>query len=64
MSTPKQVIVKFQGASYNITDFLKKHPGGEDILMENNGKDIEEIMKDIGHTADAYAMLQQYKIKN
>ena len=62
-NNPKQIIVKFQGDSYDITDFLKKHPGGVDILVENNGKDIEQVMKDIGHTADAYDMLKQYKIR-
>lgn len=65
-ATPKssRIIVKYQGASYDITDFLKKHPGGADILVENNGQDIEKVMQDIGHTAEAYAKLAEYRIRN
>lgn len=43
-------------------DFVKNHPGGEEILIENNGKDIDELMIDVGHSSDAYDILAKYKI--
>jgi cytochrome b involved in lipid metabolism len=56
------VIVDFQGQKYDITSFLKKHPGGAEILRENNGKDIETLMMDNDHSNKAYQILEKYKI--
>ena len=58
------VIVKFKDASYDITAFLHDHPGGKEVLLESNGKDIEELMKEVGHTPDAYQLLASYKINS
>ncbi|BCS83455.1 putative cytochrome B5-like protein [Cotonvirus japonicus] len=58
----EKIIVTFKGDKYDITDFLKKHPGGKNVLIENNHKDIEQIMMDYGHSNNAYRMLQRYKI--
>ena len=58
----EKVIVKYKDAMYDITEFLEAHPGGRDILVDNNGKNIEEIMKDVGHSDEAYKLLEKYKI--
>src|SRR5437016_1400513 len=53
----ERVIVTFKDATYDITDFVRKHPGGKEVLLENNGKDIEKLMLDIGHSEHAYKTL-------
>jgi len=58
-----KTIVLFKGSRYDITDFLKKHPGGKKILIDNNGKDIEKLMLENEHSKNAYKMLEKYKIK-
>lgn len=59
-----KVIVYFKGNKYDITQFLLKHPGGKNILEQNNGNDIEELMKYYEHSKYAYQLLEQYKITN
>lgn len=56
------VIVTYKGNQYNITDFIKRHPGGRKVLIENNGKDIEQLMIERGHSAHAYGLLEKYRI--
>lgn len=58
-----KIIVTFKGDRYDITDFVNKHPGGKHVLIENNGRDIEELMLENEHSPAAYAKLAQYKIK-
>ncbi|XP_043099238.1 cytochrome b5 type B isoform X3 [Puntigrus tetrazona] len=39
-----------------------KHPGGEEVLLEQAGADATESFEDVGHSTDAREMLQQYYI--
>lgn len=60
---PKEkIIVKFRGSDYDITDFIKRHPGGKSILIKNNGNDIEQLMLKNEHSDRAYKLLEKYKI--
>ncbi len=59
----KKIIVWFRGEEYDISDFVRKHPGGKQILLENNGKDIEHLMLENEHSLNAYNILEKYKIK-
>ncbi|KAI8127242.1 hypothetical protein FF38_11553 [Lucilia cuprina] len=47
---------------YDVTAFLNEHPGGEEVLMEQAGKDATENFEDVGHSSDAREMMKQYKI--
>ncbi|XP_018342579.1 PREDICTED: cytochrome b5-like isoform X2 [Trachymyrmex septentrionalis] len=47
---------------YNVTSFLNEHPGGEEVLLEQNGQDATEAFEDIGHSTDARQMMESYKI--
>lgn len=39
-----------------------KHPGGEEVLMEQAGKDATEPFEDVGHSTDARELLKEYLI--
>ncbi|EDW71968.1 uncharacterized protein Dwil_GK10686 [Drosophila willistoni] len=47
---------------YDVTEFLNEHPGGEEVLIEQAGKDATENFEDVGHSNDAREMMRKYKI--
>uniref|UniRef100_A0A1B0GBU5 Cytochrome b5 n=2 Tax=Glossina TaxID=44049 RepID=A0A1B0GBU5_GLOMM len=47
---------------YDVTAFLNEHPGGEEVLLEQAGKDATENFEDVGHSSDAREMMKKYKI--
>ena len=59
-----KVVIKFKNNQYDITDFIKKHPGGKQVLFENNGNDVEKIMIENEHSDYAYKVLEKFKINN
>lgn len=45
---------------YDVTGFLTDHPGGDSLILEYGGKDVEQILKDEGshfHSEAAYEIL-------
>lgn len=42
--------------------FSLQHPGGEEVLLEQAGKDATEEFEDVGHSSDAREVMQKYKI--
>lgn len=42
--------------------FFFQHPGGEEVLLEQAGRDATESFEDVGHSIDAREMLKQYYI--
>ncbi|GFG39196.1 hypothetical protein Cfor_04155 [Coptotermes formosanus] len=47
---------------YDVTEFLNEHPGGEEVLLEQAGKDGTEAFEDVGHSTDARDLMKKYKI--
>lgn len=47
---------------YDLTKFVEEHPGGEEVLLEQAGKDATEAFEDVGHSTDARELMNQYKI--
>ncbi|XP_041377006.1 cytochrome b5-like isoform X2 [Gigantopelta aegis] len=47
---------------YDVTKFLKGHPGGEDIILEHAGHDSTQNFDDKGHSTIAHDMLEEYLI--
>lgn len=47
---------------YDVTKFLDDHPGGEEVLLEQAGKDATESFEDVGHSSDARNLSQEYII--
>ncbi|CDJ29986.1 cytochrome b5, putative [Eimeria mitis] len=52
----------FYGLVYDLTKFLKDHPGGHHVILEVAGQDATDSFEDIGHTLDARAMADEYLI--
>lgn len=53
------------GKVYNISDFIERHPGGKDILLNNSGQDVTNTMSDEKvhkHSKIAYGWLHKYYI--
>jgi len=47
---------------YDVTKFLEEHPGGEEVLLEQAGREATEAFEDVGHSTDARDMMKQYKV--
>lgn len=56
--------VKYRGDPIDISNFLRKHPGGINTLDKYEGLDIDEKFKFYEHSEAAEYLLQDYKIKN
>ena len=60
--------ISINGKIYDITSFVKKHPGG-DVILQACGKDATELFftrpmgSKTGHSKKAENMLKQYLIK-
>ncbi|XP_045474015.1 cytochrome b5-like [Harmonia axyridis] len=47
---------------YDVTPFLNEHPGGEEVLLEQAGRDATDPFEDVGHSSDARELMAKYKI--
>ncbi|XP_023230450.1 cytochrome b5-like [Centruroides sculpturatus] len=47
---------------FEVTKFLEEHPGGEEVLLEQAGKNATEAFEDVGHSTDARELMKQYMI--
>ncbi|CRL02686.1 CLUMA_CG015833, isoform A [Clunio marinus] len=45
---------------YDVTNFLSKHPGGDNVFMEHAGRDCTIAFR--GHSNDAAQLLKTYEI--
>ncbi|XP_068147516.1 cytochrome b5 [Drosophila tropicalis] len=61
-NTNKDTWLLIHNNIYDVTEFLNEHPGGEEVLIEQAGKDATENFEDVGHSNDAREMMRKYKI--
>ena len=47
---------------YDVTAFLREHPGGEDVMVEYLGYDATFAFRGVGHSEDALEMLEEFLI--
>lgn len=47
---------------YDLTSFYKKHPGGEEVLLDLAGQDGTTCFDNIGHSHEAKTLREQFKI--
>ncbi|KAK2545602.1 cytochrome b5 [Columba livia] len=61
-NSSREAWMVIHGRVYDVTRFLEEHPGGEEVLIEQAGRDATESFEDVGHSTDAREMLKQYYI--
>lgn len=62
ISATKCLVTLHRRKVYDVTPFLDEHPAGGDIILEFNGKDVTDILKDPDshqHSETAYEMLDE-----
>ncbi|KAL1455275.1 hypothetical protein WDU94_009380 [Cyamophila willieti] len=47
---------------YNVTPFLNEHPGGEEVLIDQRGKNATEQFEDVGHSTEARELMKKYLV--
>jgi len=47
---------------YNVTEYVRDHPGGADVLCDVAGTDATAAYEDVGHSEDADEILKTYLI--
>ncbi|KOC66145.1 putative cytochrome b5 2 [Habropoda laboriosa] len=58
----KDLWIIYKDGVYDVTKFLKEHPGGEEVLIDLAGKDATKCFDDVGHTIEAIQLRETYKI--
>ncbi|XP_029038792.2 cytochrome b5-like isoform X2 [Osmia bicornis bicornis] len=61
-NSEKDLWIVYKDGVYDITKFVKEHPGGEEVLINLAGKDATDCFDDIGHTVEAVQLRETYKI--
>uniref|UniRef100_A0A2A4IU75 Cytochrome b5 heme-binding domain-containing protein n=1 Tax=Heliothis virescens TaxID=7102 RepID=A0A2A4IU75_HELVI len=54
--------IVYKDGVYDVTNYIDEHPGGAETILEEAGQDATSAFEDIGHSSDARAVLQKYKI--
>ncbi|KDQ08244.1 hypothetical protein BOTBODRAFT_139111 [Botryobasidium botryosum FD-172 SS1] len=52
------------GKVYNVTEFLDEHPGGDEVILAETGKDSTEAFEDVGHSDEARELLEKMFVGN
>lgn len=47
---------------YDVSEYVKDHPGGQDALLEVAGQDATAAYEDVGHSEDAREILHTYLV--
>jgi len=46
------------GKVYDTSNFIDEHPGGDEVVLAEAGKDATEAFEDVGHSDEARALLK------
>lgn len=60
LSSPQNLHILIKGKVYAISKFLDEHPGGDEVLLGEAGKDATESFEDVGHSDEARSLMDQY----
>ncbi|KAG2353091.1 cytochrome b5-like heme/steroid binding domain-containing protein [Suillus spraguei] len=56
-STKDSFYVLIHGEVYDVTNFMDEHPGGDDVILAEAGKDATQAFEDVGHSDEARDLL-------
>lgn len=59
-----EFLVKYHGKEYEISGFLKKHPGGSKILQPFKGLSIDDVLIQNPHSEAALHIFQEFVKEN
>ncbi|KNZ56876.1 uncharacterized protein VP01_2298g2 [Puccinia sorghi] len=60
LSTPSNLHLVIRGKVYAVAKFLEEHPGGDEVLLTEAGKDATESFEDVGHSEEARTLMEQF----
>jgi len=60
--TPDDAWTVIYDKVYDVTEYLARHPGGEEVLMEYVGYDATIAFRGVGHSKAAFRILEKYLI--
>ncbi|KAH6829791.1 cytochrome B5 isoform B [Perilla frutescens var. hirtella] len=61
-NSDKDCWIVIAGKVYDVTKFLEDHPGGDDVIISSTGKDATDDFEDVGHSASAKAMMEEFYV--
>jgi len=50
------------GKVYNVAEFIDEHPGGDEVMFGEAGRDATEAFEDVGHSDEAREILEKYLV--
>ncbi|KAH9999915.1 cytochrome b5 [Russula vinacea] len=56
-ATKDNIWVLLHSKVYDVTKFIDEHPGGDEVILSEAGKDATEAFEDVGHSDEARALL-------
>jgi cytochrome P450 / NADPH-cytochrome P450 reductase len=59
---PGDYWIVFGGYVYDVSEWIHHHPGGADVYLANLGRDATAAHAAVGHSADALALAESFKI--
>jgi len=57
-----ECIVSYKGERYDVTDFVRSHPGGPQSILAFRDQDMTEAYDEIGHSPSAHKLLAKRRI--
>jgi len=57
-TTRDDIYLLISGKVYNVSKFLDEHPGGDEVILAEAGKDATEAFEDVGHSDEARDLLK------
>ncbi|KLO07506.1 cytochrome b5 [Schizopora paradoxa] len=57
-SKREKLYILLHGKVYNVTNFIDEHPGGDEVVLAEAGKDATEAFEDVGHSDEARGLLK------
>ncbi|CCL99402.1 uncharacterized protein FIBRA_01420 [Fibroporia radiculosa] len=57
-NTKDSLYVLIHEKVYNVAKFIDEHPGGDEVILAETGKDATEAFEDVGHSDEAREILK------